>query len=457
SDANGYGAISATSRDIGGTLDYANSCSTYYDAGSGMIYFANDSGSWLAPVALGTATTLQNSQCSLDVSRSSASGSGNTLTLNLAITFKSSFSGSKNIFGWAADQGQVVTGWKQVGTWTTNGSTNGPTVVGVSPSSGTGSGQTFSFQYSDANGHGAISATSQDIGVTLDYANSCSTYYDAGSGMIYFANDSGSWLAPVALGTATTPQNSQCSLDVSRSSASGSGNTLTLNLAITFKSSFSGSKNIFGWAADQGQVVTGWKQVGTWTVGSASASAINHVIFMLQENRTFDSYFGMLNPYRVANHWNIGDDGQEYKVDGLDGAKAQISNPMDENTNPNDTTTTFLPFKLATTCTDDMSSAWLESWGDVNRYDFTPTRLLSMNGFVHTAENEAKSNGFGDTRGKRAMGYYDQDFLNYYYFMASNFALSDRWFSPVASKTIPNRIATMSGGTTQGLVYDPSN
>jgi phospholipase C len=55
------------------------------------------------------------------------------------------------------------------------------------------------------------------------------------------------------------------------------------------------------------------------------------------------------------------------------------------------------------------------------------------------------------------MGYYDQNFLNYYYYMASQFAVSDRWFSPVASKSVSNRIATMSGGTTQGLVHDPAN
>ena len=53
------------------------------------------------------------------------------------------------------------------------------------------------------------------------------------------------------------------------------------------------------------------------------------------------------------------------------------------------------------------------------------------------------------------MGYYDQDFLNYYYYMASQFALSDRWFSPVASKSVDNRIATFTGGTTQGIVKDP--
>ena len=53
------------------------------------------------------------------------------------------------------------------------------------------------------------------------------------------------------------------------------------------------------------------------------------------------------------------------------------------------------------------------------------------------------------------MGYYDQTFLNYYYYMASQFALSDRWFSPVSSKSIPNRIATFTGGTTQGITQDP--
>jgi phospholipase C len=184
--------------------------------------------------------------------------------------------------------------------------------------------------------------------------------------------------------------------------------------------------------------------------GTGSAKAINHVIFMLQENRSFDNYFGMLNPYRKAIGWNIGDDGHEYAVDGLDGAKAQIVNYNDEGT-------AFAPFKLATTCIDDLSSSWLESYGDVNRWDFSSTRGISMDGFVHIAEGYAKSRALEDTSGKRAMGYYDQGFLNYYYYMASQFSLSDRWFSPVSSKTVPNRIATMTGGTTQGLVHDPSN
>ena len=44
-------------------------------------------------------------------------------------------------------------------------------------------------------------------------------------------------------------------------------------------------------------------------VPAGSLQSIDHVIFMLQENHSFDNYFGMLNPYRKANNWNIGDDG----------------------------------------------------------------------------------------------------------------------------------------------------
>ena len=92
-----------------------------------------------------------------------------------------------------------------------------------------------------------------------------------------------------------------------------------------------------------------------------------------------------------------------------------------------------------------MTSAWLESYGDVNRYDFLPDRPILMDGFVHTAgtsQSPDRGDGHFTDFGQRAMGYYDQGILNYYYYMASQFAISDRWFSPVSSKSTPNRIAT---------------
>ncbi len=184
----------------------------------------------------------------------------------------------------------------------------------------------------------------------------------------------------------------------------------------------------------------------------ASLQSIDHVIFMLQENRSFDSYFGMLNPYRQTNGWTVSEDGNTYTVDGIDDKLANFANADDEGQS-------FNLFKLQSTCVDDMTSDWLGSYGDVNRYDFSSTRPIQMTGFVHVAEDYAKSGSgdgqFTDLVGQRAMGYYDEGFLNYYYFMASQFAVSDRWFSPVASKSTPNRIATVTGGTTQGLVHDP--
>ena len=191
-------------------------------------------------------------------------------------------------------------------------------------------------------------------------------------------------------------------------------------------------------------------------IPAASVNAIQHVILMLQENRTFDHYFGMLNPYRKTNGWNIGDDGKDYEIDGIDDKLTKISNQDDQGAS-------YPLFKLRSTCIDDESSSWLESYGDVNRWDFSTTRSINMDGFVHIAEGYANScvstgtcsGSFTDTTGERAMGYYDQEFLNYYYYMASQFAVSDRWFSPVSSKSIPNRIATFTGGTTQGLVFDP--
>ena len=50
------------------------------------------------------------------------------------------------------------------------------------------------------------------------------------------------------------------------------------------------------------------------------------------------------------------------------------------------------------------------------------------------------------------MGYYTGKDLNYYYFLASNFATSDRWFQPVMTRTHPNR-EYLYAATSQGDVY----
>ena len=176
---------------------------------------------------------------------------------------------------------------------------------------------------------------------------------------------------------------------------SGNGSTLTVvatNAATVVVTGTDGSSyNLSATGGTQAvtpAATTTYTATATGTGGTASAAAtvtvtpagsiqsINHVIFMLQENHTFDNYFGMLNPYRKAKGWNIGDDGNNYQVDGIDDKL--------KTTDENDSGVSFPLFKLRSTCIDDDSSDWLASFGDVNRYDFLTTRPIQENGFVHT-------------------------------------------------------------------------
>src|SRR5438046_7532706 len=179
--------------------------------------------------------------------------------------------------------------------------------------------------------------------------------------------------------------------------------------------------------------------------------SVNHIVFMVQENRGFDHYFG-----KLADYWQE----NGYPTQQFDGLPANASNPMvDAN---NTVIGSVNSFHFRTVCMQNMSPGWNESHVDWNRTD--PVNATPMlDGFVQSAGNFARNTvkngvtddmpgGFSDTEGLRAMGYYDGSDLNYYYFMASNFATSDRWFSPVMTRTHPNR-EYLIGATSQGYVY----
>ncbi len=173
-------------------------------------------------------------------------------------------------------------------------------------------------------------------------------------------------------------------------------------------------------------------------------NSVNHIIFMLQENRSFDQYFGQLPAYWQANG---------FPAQQFDGLPANASNPTNSGG-------TISAYHLRTVCIQNTSPGWNESHVDHNRND--PTSLDGPNdGFVHSAGHFAQNPPVGeptpffDQAGARAIGYYDSTDLNYYYFMASNFATSDRWFSPVMSRTQLNRLYLLAG-TSAGHANPPS-
>jgi phospholipase C len=198
-----------------------------------------------------------------------------------------------------------------------------------------------------------------------------------------------------------------------------------------------------------------------------SLQNLNHIIIFAQENRSLDHYFGYMLPYWAANGY--GTSGQTF--DGLPQFNAggtAPSLPGCDPTNPNgpdictpDPSVTVPSFHMQSICTEEISPFWNEAHTDWNDNFLYPTTIDPlMNGFVIAAANDARqypigSNGgnpVNDINGYRSMGYFTDADLNYYYYMASNFATSDRWFSPVMTRTQLNR-AYIIGATSQGHAY----
>ena len=205
----------------------------------------------------------------------------------------------------------------------------------------------------------------------------------------------------------------------------------------------------------------------TWsftTVTAALSTSINHIIFIGQENRSFDHYFGALRQYWAQNGY------PDQSFDGLPqfnpttGA-APLAGPAPTNPGCNasqpppadcafDTSNPITSFHLVTQCIENPSPAWNEGHVDWDYYDLTGQSAATLNGFVYSAAHDARNNTppYYDTNGLRAMGYYDGTDLNYYYWMASNFGTSDRFFNPVLTRTNSNRDYLVAG-TSGGYVY----
>jgi phospholipase C len=169
----------------------------------------------------------------------------------------------------------------------------------------------------------------------------------------------------------------------------------------------------------------------------ADITVVNHIIYMMQENRGFDEYFGQLNAYRQSQGFNA-------DVDVTPANASQLSF---------DKTTTFTPFHMVSMCTEELSSFWNESHNDWNHEDPT-SATAAMDGFANSAGNNSTATGGFDINGQRVMGYYDDGDLPYYYFMATQFAISDHWFSPLMSNTPSSRLYAMAA-TSQGIIDKP--
>lgn len=159
--------------------------------------------------------------------------------------------------------------------------------------------------------------------------------------------------------------------------------------------------------------------------------ALEHVIFVMVENRSFDHFFGTYPGVR----------GFDDRPRGTLGPFAQRF-PGASTLQPPDL---LLPFRLTTVgtanaeCTFDLTHDWApqhQSWNH-GRMD----RFVA----VHTdPANE------GPTNGVLTMGYYTRADLPYYYALADAFTIGDAYHCSVMGPTDPNRMMQMSGTIDEG-------
>ncbi|MGO9488972.1 MAG: phospholipase C [Solirubrobacteraceae bacterium] len=152
----------------------------------------------------------------------------------------------------------------------------------------------------------------------------------------------------------------------------------------------------------------------------AELTDIEHVVILIQENRSFDHYFGMLPGVRGFGDTSVPRSRFEqsgYPVEGYGG----VLLPFHPETGP----------EPGQRCFPDITHSWTpqhESWDDG-----------AMDGFVrtHLAVD-------GSEAGPATMGYYERQDIPFYWALAENFTICDNYFCSVLGPTYPNRLYAMT-------------
>jgi Pro-kumamolisin, activation domain len=259
---------------INNSLDALSACYFAFipsSASTGSILLVENAGQAGGPFQVAVipgSGSAQNSQCTINGTGSSVSGSGKILTLTLSITFSSSFAGNRVIY--TAAQDSASSGWQTLGTWNVPGSAiSGPGVSAVNPPRSNTQSDTYTFTFTDTLGWTDLRLMDVLVNGNIDGYHGCYfAFVPSGStsGTVLLVDDAGDaggpYSAAVVPGSGSA-QNSQCTISSSGASVSASGNKLTLTLPITFSSSFKGERVFYVAALGSGNGNSGWQAEGS--------------------------------------------------------------------------------------------------------------------------------------------------------------------------------------------------
>lgn len=265
-DPNGYGNIKQLIISISSSLDLHNACYMTYVPGYNAVYLASDDTTTWMSMPFGSTTRVSNSQCTLNPAGASITMSGTSIVINVPIAFSNTFLGGKAVWMFVINQENLTPNWQQMGNW---GIFSGPAVPptqSITPATGTGNRQIYQFSGTDGNGAGDVKQMLLIMNATFNTVNACYINYVSGSNTVYLSSDDNSSWTPVRLGTSQMAENSYCVLSGTGGLVQSSGNTVTLTLPLSFKTSFNGQRFVWIGTTDQENMTTGWQRMAAFTV-----------------------------------------------------------------------------------------------------------------------------------------------------------------------------------------------
>jgi phospholipase C len=202
-----------------------------------------------------------------------------------------------------------------------------------------------------------------------------------------------------------------------------------------------------------------------------------HIIVIMQENHSFDNYFGALayapgSPYhspkrdgdRDGDDRNGGCRKDDHScVDGLTCRVDAAGNFHCANSNLDDDGSTVFAFHDSRRCVaPDLDHGWTSTHQEANFND--PNNALGKtlsDGFVRVNDvTEQIDNGLENPTDDQTMNFYNQNEIPFYYDLAQKFAINDRYFCSVLGPTFPNRsylmAATSFGHLTTSEIGPPA-
>jgi hypothetical protein len=273
-DTAGGSTITAAALLVNASASTAFGCYVSYSPFTNLFSIYTDAGTAVLSTVIPGTGGAQNNECALSGAGSSATVSGNTLTVTFNVTFQPAFPGAKSTYLLAADANSN-TGWVAEGTYTVSIPLGQPTADSVSPNSGLGPGQVFTFVYSDTIYAQNLTAVSFLFNTSVAFTNACYVVYDRTLNTVALTSDNGLSSSSQALNSLSSLQNSQCV--VSNTSAAQSGLSIIFSALVTFKGAFTGAKNIY-LNSSAGPLNSGWVQRGTYQAASPGVPVATSVV-----------------------------------------------------------------------------------------------------------------------------------------------------------------------------------